>query len=187
MKFRSYLICVLLYRNVETDAFGNPPTLVRVRNAIYAKLSAQESMETPDDDEPAEEAPKNDINNKNSNNSFEDLLTKIAAKQTPAPLANNKDPIVTMLDEYSDAPVIPMTEDPLLFWKEYHESGNPLKQKFSEVAVEALTPPPSSVDVERLFSKASDVVPDKVNNLKPENLEKKLFCHNNLPKVDYEY
>ena len=62
-----------------------------------------------------------------------------------------------------------------------------LKKKFSELAVEFLTPPPSSVDVERLFSKASDVVPADANRTNPENLEKKLFCHNNLPAVNYEY
>ena len=91
------------------------------------------------------------------------------------------------MDEYCDAPVIPITDDPLMFWKEWSESGNPLKQQFSDQAVEHITPPGTSVEAERLFSRASLVVPPKANNTTPDNLEKKLFCHNNLPSINFEY
>ena len=80
-----------------------------------------------------------------------------------------------------------MSEDPLLFWKEWAESGNPLKKQMSDFAVEKLTPPATSVDIERLFSSASDVGTTDANRITPENLEKKLFCHNNLPAVNFEY
>ena len=121
-----------------------------------------------------------------SKNTFEDLMTNIASKKSTLP-RNVKDPIDTLLDEYCDAPVIPMNEDPLMFWKEWAESDNPLKQLLSEEAVEHLTPPPTSTDVERLFSTAGDVATNDRNKLKAENLEKLLFCHNNLPAVNFEY
>ena len=113
-------------------------------------------------------------------------MTNIASKKSTLP-RNVKDPIDTLLDEYCDAPVIPMNEDPLMFWKEWAESDNPLKQLLSEEAVEHLTPPPTSTDVERLFSTAGDVATNDRNKLKAENLEKLLFCHNNLPAVNFEY
>ena len=80
-----------------------------------------------------------------------------------------------------------MSDDPLMFWKEWSESGNPLKEAMSDLAVEKMTPPATSVECERLFSVASDVVPPDANRTTPETLEKKLFCHNNLPAVNFEY
>ena len=134
---------------------------------------------------PANETVDANNNSKNSN-SFEDTLANIANKKVVLPNAS-KNPIDTILDEYCEAPVIPITEDPLMFWKDWSESGNPLKIKFSDVAVESLTPPSGSVGVERLFSTAGDVASPEANKLKPENLEKKLFCRNNLPKINFEY
>ena len=90
-------------------------------------------------------------------------------------------------DEYCEAPNISISDDPLMFWKEWAESGNPLKKAFSDLAIEVLTPPATSVDVERLFSTAGDIVPPDANRTAPERLEKRLFCHNNLPMVNFEY
>ena len=119
--------------------------------------------------------------------SFENLMENIATKNITPPTVITKDPFDVLFDEYCDAPLLPMNDEPLLFWKEWSMSGNPLKKKFSDFAVEKLTPPATSVEAERFFSTAGDVVPKEANRTNPENLEKKLFCHNNLPKVDYEY
>ena len=56
----------------------------------------------------------------------------------------------------------------------------------SEMAVTYLTPPPTSVDVERLFSITAQIASDKRNRLNPENAEKFLFLQENLPRVNFE-
>ena len=55
------------------------------------------------------------------------------------------------------------------------------------MAVTYLTPPPTSVDVERLFSIAAQISSDKRNRLNPENAEKNLFLRENVPRVNFEY
>ena len=156
-----------------------------VREKIHARLDqyVEAAIDTPGQD-----TSENEVQNEKSKHSFADLMTNIASKKTTRPKDTiNKDPIDALIEEYLNSPTMPMSGDPLMFWKEWHESGDPLKQKFSELAVEYLTPPGTSVDAERLFSTASDVVPKDANKTNPENLEKKLFCHNNLPAVNFEY
>ena len=54
-----------------------------------------------------------------------------------------------------------------------------------ELALHYLTPPASSVDIERLFSTAADITTnDRIN---PEKAEKVLFCHENLHQINYQY
>jgi len=62
-----------------------------------------------------------------------------------------------------------------------------LEKILSEIAIEYLTPPPTSVDVERLFSIAGQIVSDKRNKLNPINAEKILFLRENLCRVNYQY
>ena len=172
------------HRNTKTDAFGRLPTLETVKAKLRAKLSNQDDMETVDTQVP--DSSEIEVQN-NRSSTFEDLMANIASKKKQPTSANMQDPFEILFNEYCDAPLMSMDDDPLMFWKEWSESGNPLKKKFSEVAVESLTPPGSSVEVERLFSTAGDAVPKDANRTKPENLEKKLFCHNNLPAVNFEY
>ena len=42
-------------------------------------------------------------------------------------------------------------EDPLQFWEKFNESGILEEKLLSEMAVTYLTPPPTSVEVERLY------------------------------------
>jgi hypothetical protein len=62
-----------------------------------------------------------------------------------------------------------------------------LKLKLSEIALFYLTPPPASTDVERLLSTAGDILTKESNRLLPENAEKLLFCHENLPLLKFQY
>ena len=45
----------------------------------------------------------------------------------------------------------------------------------------------TSVDVERLFSTAGDILTPERNRLSPETAEKMLFLRENLPIVDFQY
>ena len=57
----------------------------------------------------------------------------------------------------------------------------------SKLAAHYLTPPATSVDVERLFSTAGDILTPERNRLCPETAEKVLFFRENLPIVGFEY
>ena len=55
-----------------------------------------------------------------------------------------------------------------------------------ELALHYLTPPASSVDIERLFSTAADITTNDRNQINPEKAEKVLFCHEKH-QINYQY
>ena len=59
--------------------------------------------------------------------------------------------------------------------------------KLSQIAVHYLTPPASSVGIERFFSTAADIITDDRGGIDPYKAEKVLFCHENLPLMSCEY
>ena len=88
------------------------------------------------------------------------------------------------VDKYLNSSV---TDECLGFRKNYSKSTNPYEKELAEQALFYLTPPPTTTDVERLFSTAGDIVTDERNRLLPANTEKLLFCRENLPKVNFIY
>ena len=91
------------------------------------------------------------------------------------------------LKEYSSSPVMEEDEDVLLLWKGMSQSTKRIEKAAAKLAEYYLTPPPSSVDVERLFSTAGDIITNERNRLLPENAAKVLFLRENLPRVNYDY
>jgi hypothetical protein len=78
--------------------------------------------------------------------------------------------------------------DPLLFWKARDSEASDFSTKaFVDVAREFLTPTPSTVEVERLFSSAADVITPDRNRLNPMNSKMILFLKENLPLVNFTY
>lgn len=75
----------------------------------------------------------------------------------------------------------------LKYW-ERQESQNKNKtiQALCRVAHKFLTPPPTSTDVERLFSIASLIADDKRSSLLPANLEKMLFLRENVMVFNFD-
>ena len=45
-------------------------------------------------------------------------------------------------------------------WKDYSKSTNLFEKKLAEQALIYLSPPPTTTDVERLFSTAGDIITD---------------------------
>ena len=78
-------------------------------------------------------------------------------------------------------------DNPLEYWEAASKTNCPIQKKLSELAIHYLTPPESSVGVERLFSVAGDILTNDRNRLNPERAEKILFCHQNLPLINYRY
>ena len=64
---------------------------------------------------------------------------------------------------------------------------NKYENKLLSLAVLYLMPTPTSTDVERLFSKAGDILTPERNILFPENAEKLLFCRENMSVINFKY
>ena len=60
----------------------------------------------------------------------------------------------------ADNEVSQCTEECLEFWKDYSKSTNLYEKKLAEQALIYLSPPPTTTDVERLFSTAGDIITD---------------------------
>ena len=72
--------------------------------------------------------------------------------------------------------------------KQFHrETIKPWIKAKALLAKYYLTAPPTSADVERLFSIASHILNKKRNRLLPRNAEHLLFVHENIANVKYEY
>ncbi|KAM8731669.1 E3 SUMO-protein ligase ZBED1-like [Acanthopagrus schlegelii] len=84
------------------------------------------------------------------------------------------------MDIYCRSPSVPLSEDPLEWWKR-HEGSFPL---LSRLAKRYLCIPGTSVSAERVFSTAGDVITAKRSVLKPEHVDQLVFLHKNmeLPK-----
>ena len=76
---------------------------------------------------------------------------------------------------------------PLEYWEMASRGGDLIDIKMCELALHYLTPPASSVDIERLFSTAADITTNDRNRINPEKAEKALFCHKNLHQINSQY
>ena len=86
----------------------------------------------------------------------------------------------TELDLYLVEPLIPRTSNCLAWWRE-NKDRFPL---LSAIAVTYLSPPPSSVPSERLFSTAGHVISECRTRLLPENAEKLIMMKYNSSLID---
>ena len=78
-------------------------------------------------------------------------------------------------------------KSPLEYWKNLSLSQCLVEQNLAKIAKKYLTPPPTSVDVERLFSTAGNILTDKRNRIRPENLQQLVFLRENLPRINFQY
>ena len=74
------------------------------------------------------------------------------------------------------------------YWKKYSDSCNGCKVKKALIKVvkQYLTPPPTSTNVERLFSYAGMVMEDRRALLMPERVNKILFLRENLVMLNFK-
>ncbi|XP_078025205.1 E3 SUMO-protein ligase ZBED1-like [Epinephelus lanceolatus] len=80
------------------------------------------------------------------------------------------------MERYYKAPALPLTEDPLNWWR-VQEVTFPL---LSQLSKRYLCIPGTSVSAERVFSTAGDVVTAKRSALKPEHVDQLVFLQKNL-------
>ena len=91
------------------------------------------------------------------------------------------------LDKYDQANALDSKASSLHYWKNEFDTRHPVALLMSKLACYYLTPPPTSTDVERLFSTAGDILTDSRSCLNPDNLEKLLFIRMNLPYLNFQY
>ena len=75
------------------------------------------------------------------------------------------------------------------FWKQYEDEASPsdkLKKALLKVARQHLTPPPSSTNVERLFSYGGLVATDHRSSLSSEKLDQILFLRENSLMANFD-
>ena len=106
-----------------------------------------------------------------------------ANKATQAAQAGNSEEEI--LESYLSSPV--QEKGCLKFWKKYEteSNGNPVKKALARLAKQFLTPPPTSTDIERLFSVAGNILTDERNRLLPVNVAKLLFMRENIMNYNY--
>lgn len=80
------------------------------------------------------------------------------------------------MERYCKAPSLPLTEDPLNWWRVL-EITFPLLSRLSK---QYLCIPGTSMSAERVFSAARDVVTAKRSTLKPEHQDQLVFLQKNL-------
>ena len=90
--------------------------------------------------------------------------------------------------KYGLGPTLSLKRSPLAYWKDRSSiTEKSWVKKMGDLAKIYLTAPPSSCDVERLFSTASEILNKRRNKLLPCNAEKLLFVHENISKVNYQW
>ena len=95
-----------------------------------------------------------------------------------------EDKVKTAIDSYANKPV---ESCGISFWKEMSKSNDSIERALSECARKWLTPPASTISVERLFSVGAGVCPDKRKSLTPLNISLLMFSREAMRKLKYQY
>ena len=100
--------------------------------------------------------------------------------------SSQEEKVQKLISDYLEKPLLSQSANPLEFWKEM-SNGDRYQQAFAKVAKFFLTPPCSTVDVERLFATAGQIyTPERMSLLAPK-VEKTLFLNQNMKEVEFEY
>jgi len=86
-------------------------------------------------------------------------------------------------ENFLECPNIPHKENPLTWWAK----NAAIYPELSKLARRYLSSPPSSIPSERMFSEAGIIYEERRNKLLPQNAEKLLFLHHNLPLLGFNY
>ena len=97
--------------------------------------------------------------------------------------SSQEEKVSKLISDYLEKPLLSQSANPLEFWKEM-SNGDRYQQAFAKVAKFFLTPPCSTVDVERLFATAGQIyTPGRMSLLAPK-VEKSLFLNQNMKHVE---
>lgn len=171
--------------------FRHSDTVSFVKNILRKKL--KKMICQPEQESKA----KNDNNNPttstaSSHETFKETMLKLQGrskgKSSRQFCADKVLEIEMVLDHYCEETCMDDEEaDPLNYWELKSHSRNPIDKQLAELACYYLTPPPTSVDVERLFSTGGDIFTAERNRTLPTNGKKLLFLRENIPVLMFQY
>lgn len=78
--------------------------------------------------------------------------------------------------QYQEAPSLPLTDDPLIWWK----TQAPCYPQLAKLAQRYLCVPGTSVSSERIFSTAGDIITTQRSMLTSEHADQLLFLNKNM-------
>ena len=104
--------------------------------------------------------------------SFDKEVLEASTSRTPTSTS------VIQIRQFSEEELLTRTSDPLLWWK----SREVLYPTLSKIAKKRLgiVIVATSVPSERIYSKAGQLVSERLNRLKPDTIEKILFLNSNM-------
>ena len=120
-------------------------------------------------------------------NSLAETMVEIMRKNIQEQENSPRFEAMQFVEQYASAKVVETDAEALAFWEAKASSNRPIDIVASKVAELYLSPPATSVDVERLFSTAGDIRTQERNSLLPENAAKLLFLKENLPRIGFNY
>ena len=141
----------------------------------------------PDNYDPLEETLEGDVNRNNKacegedeENKRQSSFQRMMASMKDKANETSRAPTVTVENVIESYLTSKLSNNNLAFWAKYSAEGKDCKIKtaLSNIAKKYLTPHPTSTNVERLFSTASNVLDGR--NLNTESLEKLVFLKENL-------
>ena len=184
-----YALATYLDPRFKGFFFRNPENAAQAKEKIAEKLErllmeekGEQSQASIDVDNRGESSM-----NKSGKNTLANMRAEIMKKSIHDQQNSPKMEVYNFLENYSNSTVMEEDSNVLDFWKKMSKSTKPIERKAAKLAEYYLTPPPSSVDVERLFSTAGDIITNERNRLLPDNAAKLLFLRENLPRVNYKY
>ena len=95
---------------------------------------------------------------------------------------SHEDRIKKLLEDYEQMPLEKICTN---YWKKLSKSTDKYERILSSIAKKYLTPPASTISVERLFSVGGQVLPD--GGLLPKKVSQLIFNKKNLKEVNFDY
>ncbi|KAM4808378.1 zinc finger BED domain-containing protein 4-like [Rhinophrynus dorsalis] len=167
-----YCLATLLDPRYKDHFFNKPDTARQVRELFPVEL--QKMSVTPEEhEEPALKRPHSEQPGTSLDSLFEEIAGEgSSSESSAAPTAAS-----IQLETYLGEIAVSRSEKPLKYW-----AVNKLRfPALAQMAQKYLSAPCSSVESERLFSSASNVLNESRNRLLAEHAEVLLFLKKNLP------
>ena len=171
--------------------FLDPNTKETAEDLMVEKIKARLDTESNDLNHNISD-PAIDTSEEQFENSFEKEMKSVIHSQSqyndnPERMDMSEN-IRESLQRYLNSETLSLRKSALNYWKTTVAKTEKIWVKeMGNLAKIFLTPPPTSCDVERLFSTASHILNKKRNRLLPNNAERLLFVHENIAIVNYQY
>lgn len=179
-----YTLSTLLDQTVKDNLFRDPELLQIAKTELERQvlLEVERNDNNNDPSEGNENAEEVEIPATSSGSLMEKMKARLNMKRkTTTSSLSVKKKVELAVKEYFKEEL--ELNGLLKYWKDKMEKAkqenDEVKIAFCVVAKKYLTPPPSTVDVERLFSTCGNILTAKRNRLLPANLEKLVFLRTN--------